>query len=74
MKVELQLSYEATHAVITRSLEAIASILPPEYKLTLVARHPESLNAQIVCTDDPDQEAVVDAIRNEAVIRTPKTL
>lgn len=49
-------------AAIEPHLQAIEKLLPPAYKLTLVARNPERPNADIVLTLDGIQN-VIDALR-----------
>jgi hypothetical protein len=51
--------YEVLHQALSRKLLGIAEFLSPEYKLTLVARHPTNPNANIVIGDDEDKAAIV---------------
>ena len=45
-------------------LDRLSQLLPPDYKLTLVARHTKLPNAQMVVTEenDTDFEAIVHAL------------
>lgn len=43
-------------------LNAIQKALPPKYIITLVARHPEIPEAQMIWTKDDNLEAVADAV------------
>lgn len=66
-KVELPLDtiqYEASG-----HLSRIKELFPAQYKITMVARNTDTDNADIVLTEDPDMEAVKQAIDNSKVKR-----
>lgn len=50
------------HVVAGNMLNRLNQLLPDGYKLTLIARHPNIPNAQMVVSDDTDLEAVANAL------------
>jgi len=46
--------YEVLHQALSRGLLSIADMISPEYKLTLIARHPTNPNAHAVITHETD--------------------
>jgi hypothetical protein len=64
-KAPLTVDMMLLHSEIEAHLHRIAKLLPPAYKLTLLARHtemPDDKNADIILTRD-DPNAVVRAIK-----------
>ena len=57
------------HEEASRVLWDIKALLPPHYKLTLIARNTEMDNADLVVTEDSDREAVKRALDTSTVKR-----
>jgi len=51
------------HRAVAARLDGIADLLPAAYRLTLVARHTERANADILLTDEDDIDKAVEAAR-----------
>lgn len=49
--------FDVLHQVLSQKMDGIADALSPEYKLTLIARHPTNPNANIVIGDDTYESA-----------------
>jgi hypothetical protein len=59
MTTKPNLRLQMLHDKLSNYLARIAAALPEEYKITLIARHPDNPKAHIVIGDDRDMEAVV---------------
>lgn len=66
---KISLPLHDIHNEASRALWDIKALLPPQYKLTLVARNTELDNADLVISEDGDHDAVKRALDTSTVKR-----
>ncbi len=60
--VEVEQHIQEMNTQIAALLNAAQKVLPPKYQITLIARHTEIPEANMVWSKEPDMEVVADAI------------